>query len=154
MVGFSTSSWRNRFPPFDTLSCSVIIYCVNLEICDFYIFFSLASATHLKKVSWFSAKKPQKKPKNKKTTKWCDISTAQKRYGYLFYYLRYIWRNEFKRTTVVTFSLGRKYMKRKEIECRFFVKKKKKPIIIYMCMYVCHIQLIYKFIVVWFLKLS
>lgn len=137
MVGFSISSWRNRFPPFDTLSCSVIIYCVYLEICDFYNFFSLASATHLKKVSWFSTKKPQKKPKKQKTTKWCDISTAQKRYGYLFYYLQYIWRNEFKRTIVVTFSLGRKYMKRKEIECRFFVKKKKKPhhhLYVYVCM--------------------
>lgn len=44
----------------------MIIYCVNLEICDYYIFFSLASATHLKKVSCFSAKKPQKNPKNKK----------------------------------------------------------------------------------------
>lgn len=153
MVGFSISSWRNRFPPFDTLSCSVIIYCVNLEICDFYNFFSLASATHLKKVSWFSAKKPPKKTKNKKPPNDVIFQLRKKRYGYLFYYLRYIWRNEFKRTIVVTFSLGRKYMKRKEIECRFFVKKKK-TIIIYMCMYVCHIQLIYKFIVVWFLKLS
>lgn len=153
MVGFSISSWRNRFPPFDTLSCSVIIYCVNLEICDFYIFFFTGIGYTSKKGELILSKKPAKKTKNKKTTKWCDISTAQKRYGYLFYYLRYIWRNEFKRTIVVTFSLGRKYMKRKEIECRFFVKKKK-PIIIYMCMYVCHIQLIYKFIVVWFLKLS
>lgn len=135
MVGFSISSWRNRFPPFDTLSCSVIIYCVNLEICDFYIFFFTGIGYTSKKGELILSKKTPKKPKKQKTTKWCDISTAQKRYGYLFYYLRYIWRNEFKRTTVVTFSLGRKYMKRKEIECRFFVKKKNHHhLYVYVCM--------------------
>lgn len=136
MVGFSISSWRNRFPPFDTLSCSVIIYCVNLEICDFYLFFFTGIGYTSKKGELILSKKPPKKTKKQKTTKWCDISTAQKRYGCLFYYLRYIWRNEFKRTIVVTFSLGRKYMKRKEIECRFFVKKKKTHhhLYVYVCM--------------------
>lgn len=132
MVGFSISSWRNRFPPFDTLSCSVIIYCVNLEICDFYIFFFTGIGYTSKKGELILSKKT---PQKQKTTKWCDISTAQKRYGCLLYYLRYIWRNEFKRTIVVTFSLGRKYMKRKEIECRFFVKKKTHHhLYVYVCM--------------------
>lgn len=117
----------------------------------FIIFFTGIGYTS-KKGELILSKKPPKKTKNKKPPNDVIFQLRKKRYGYLFYYLRYIWRNEFKRTIVVTFSLGRKYMKRKEIECRFFVKKKKP--IIYMCMYVCHIQLIYKFIVVWFLKLS
>lgn len=48
---------------------------------------------------------------------------------------------------------GQKVYEKKRNRMQVFCKKKK-PIIIYMCMYVCHIQLIYKFIVVWFLKLS
>lgn len=136
MVGFSISSWRNRFPPFDTLSCSVIIYCVNLEICDFYIFFFTGIGYTSKKGELILSKKTAKKTKNKKTTKWCDISTAQKKIWlsillFTVYMEKWILKNY-----SCNLFFGQKVYEKKRNRMQVFCKKKNPSSFICVCMYV------------------